>query len=83
MCELSLEGRVESETGLEEEGLSGRRRKPGKEMEVEIQVVEEGTRDSGLQEQEAVRDNSGHTGPDCGGGGRQATEAPLIAFQES
>lgn len=36
MCELSLEGRVKFEIGLEEERFLGRRRKFGKEMEVEI-----------------------------------------------
>ena len=39
MWELNLEGRVGSEAGWEEEGLTGRKSKPRKEMEVGIQVL--------------------------------------------
>lgn len=41
-----------SEKGLEEKGLPGREWEPREEIEIGIQVVWGGTRDTGLQEQE-------------------------------
>lgn len=63
ICELSLEERMGSEKGSEEEGLPGREWEPREEIEIGIQVVCRGTRDTGLQEQEVHTE--GHWGQEA------------------